>query len=132
MSIRVEKKDTFVLDTSAVIAYLANEKGAAEITKVKERSSMPFIVLSELYYVIWQKRSKADADNIYGLVKSWHLPILIPGERVILIAGRFKALYKLGIADSYIAAFTFDSESTLITKDRDYNILKDEIKLFQL
>lgn len=91
-----------------------------------------FISLSELYYLIWNKKDKAEADNIYGLVKSWHMDILIPDERVILTAGRLKATYKLGEARSYIASFAIDTNSVLVTKDPDYDVLEDEIKILQI
>lgn len=122
----------FLLDTSALIAYLANEKGAGYVSKILLRCKIPFICLSELYYLIWNKKGKAEADKIFGIVKSWRLPILYPNEKVILNAGRIKAVYKLGIADSYIAAFALDEEAKLITKDADYKILNEEINLFFL
>ena len=128
------KKSKFnhILDTSAIIAYLSGEKGAKKTADLKDKSAIPFMALSELYYLIWNKRGKAEADNIYGLVKSWHLSCLMPDERTIITAGRLKAVYKLGIADSYIAAFAVDTDSILITKDPDYNILKEEIKILQI
>jgi len=125
-------KEAFVLDTSALIAYLADEKEAQDVMKILPQGKIPFICLSELYYLVWNKRGKAEADNIYGLVKSWGLPVLFPDERIILNAGRIKAVYKLGISDSYIAAFALDAGSTLVTKDTDYKILKNELKLLIL
>lgn len=122
----------YILDTSAIIAYLANERGATTVESNIKNSALPFIVLSELYYIIWQKKGEAEADRIYGLVKSWHLPMLLPDERIILLAGKIKARFKLGIADSYITAFALDRNLTLVAKDRDYNVLKNEIGINQL
>lgn len=129
-----EKKSKFdyILDTSAIIAYLGGERGAKKVESLKNKSAIPFIALSELYYLVWNKKDKAEADNIYGLVKSWDVCVLMPDERIILIAGRLKASYKLGIADSYIASFAIDTNSILVAKDSDYNILKDEIKILQI
>lgn len=125
-------KRTFILDTSALITYLANEKGANDVLKLLPECKIPFICLSELYYLVWNKKGKAEADKIYGITKSWNLPILYPNERVILNAGRLKAVYKVGISDSYIAAFVLEDNSQLITKDRDYKILEKEIKVLML
>ena len=88
--------------------------------------------LSELYYIVWNKKDRAEADRIYGIVKSWNLPVLYPNERVILNAGRIKAVYKLGIADSYIAALSMDEGFALVTKDKDYEIIAKEIKIMAL
>lgn len=119
----------YLLDTSAIIAYLSAEKGGNRIKGIKNQAALPFIALSELYYVIWNRKGKAEADRIYGLVKSWHLSVLMPSEEVIITAGRLKTLYKLGIADSYIAAFASVHSLELVTKDKDYNILNGKIKL---
>lgn len=125
-------KKGFVLDTSALIAFLADEKEASEVLKVLPSSRIPFICLSELYYIVWNKKDRAEADRIYGIVKSWNLPVLYPNERVILNAGRIKAVYKLGIADSYIAALSMDEGFALVTKDKDYKIIAKEIKIMAL
>lgn len=125
-------KRIFVLDTSALIAYLANERQAGEVLKVLPESRIPFICLSELYYLVWQKKGRAEADKIFGIVKNWNLPILYPNERVILNAGRIKAMYKLGISDSYIAAFVLEEDYCLVTKDKDYKILEQELKILFL
>jgi len=125
-------KRTFILDTSALITYLANEKGANDVLRLLSECKIPFICLSELYYLVWNKKGKTEADKIYGTVKSWNLPILYPNERVILNTGRLKAIYRLGISDSYIAAFACEEDSQLITKDSDYKILKEEIKILML
>lgn len=125
-------KRIFILDTSALITYLADERGALDVLKLLPESKLPFICLSELYYLVWNKKGKAEADKIYGTVKSWNLPILYPNERVILNAGRLKAIYKLGISDSYIASFALEEDSLLITKDKDYKALEEEIKISYL
>jgi len=125
----VASNNNFILDTSALIAYLADEREAEAVGKMLPRSKIPFICLSELYYLIWQRRARAEADLIYGVVKSWRLPVLYPHERVILNAGRIKAVHKLGIADSYIAAFVLEEDAQLITKDRDYKVLEEEIRI---
>lgn len=125
-------KAGFVLDTSALIAFLADEKEASAVLKVIALSRIPFICLSELYYLVWSKKDRAEADRIYGIVKSWNLPVLYPNERIMLSAGRIKAVYKLGIADSYIAAFSLDEGFPLVTKDKDYKVLEQEIKLMAL
>lgn len=128
----MEAKRIFILDTSAIVTYFANEKEAGIVLKNLPESKIPFICLSELYYLIWNKKGRAEADKIYGILKNWGLPILYPNERIILNAGRIKAVYKLGISDSYIAAFALEEDAQLITKDRDFKILADEIRILFL
>lgn len=119
----------YVLDTSAVVAFLADEPGAQDVGKYRLVSGIPFIALTELYYLVSSRKGKEEADHIYGLVKSWALPILMPDEKIILAAGRLKFQYRLGIADSYIAAFAWASKKHLLSKDKDFSVLQDEIKI---
>ena len=120
--------EQFLLDTSALIAYLIGEPITPTAEEIK-KSSIPFIVLSELYYTLWMKCGVEEADRHYGIVKSWGVPLLLPSEKVILQAGKFKAEHRLGIADSYIAAFALTEILTLLTKDLDFKILDKEISL---
>ena len=53
-----------ILDSSVLIAYLHNEKGAQENEKLIRTCQIPFVCLSELYYVIFLYKGKAQADEI--------------------------------------------------------------------
>lgn len=129
MAAPLKGRPPYILDTSVILAHLAAEPGAERLASFRESGAIPFMALSELYYIVWQRKGKAEADTVFGLVKGWKLPILLPEERIILLAGRLKATYKLGIADSYIASFALDRSGTLVTKDPDYNVLKDELNV---
>jgi len=48
------KKRSFdvVLDTSALIAYLTNEPEAEHVAGLKSKAALPFMALTELYYLV--------------------------------------------------------------------------------
>lgn len=121
--------EQFLFDTSALLAYFLDEPGAPTAADIKRHSLIPFITLSELYYMIYDRCGEQEADRIHALVRSWERPLLFPSETVVLQAGEFKAKYRLGIADSYIAAIAFTEKLTLLTKDRDFKILRNAISL---
>lgn len=126
------KSSLYVLDTSALIAYLCEEAGADQVQAIRSHCSIPFIALTELYYVTWRKQNQVIADETIQYVSSWHMPVLFPDQRVSLSAGYIKAQYQLGIADSYVAAMTLEHRATLVTKDSDFQSLKLDIKLLFL
>lgn len=126
------KASLYVLDTSAIIAYLAEETGADQVQALRGNCSIPFIALTELYYVTWRKQNQVIADEMIQYVSSWHMPVLFPDQRVSLSAGYIKAQYQLGIADSYVAAMALEHRATLVTKDSDFQSLKLDIKLLFL
>ena len=124
--------DWIILDTSALAAYLAYEGGARTVITYRHRLAIPFITLTELTYLVWQRRGEEEAVAQYTLVTKWNRPILWPDEMILMTAARFKAQYALGLADSYIAAFAKIYNAPLLTKDRDYQHLRGEISLILL
>ena len=48
-------------------------------------------------------------------------------EPTLLTAGRFKALYKLSLADALIAAFAKTWKATLVHRDPEYGALRGEV-----
>lgn len=121
-----------VLDTSAVIAYLAAEAGADQVQTVHKHCALPFVVLTELYYLTWQRQGPLVARQTYSHVKSWQMPIVFPDEQVIMKAGELKATYHFSIADSYVAAIALIHKATLVAKDPDFDALTPDLKLLQL
>lgn len=126
------KPAAYVLDTSALIAYLAAESGAERVQTLRTASALPFIALTELYYTTWRRQDRELAEEIIQHVLTWKLPILFPDTRLSLTAGLLKARFGLGIADSFVAAFALDRQATLVTKDPDFNPLRPQLKLLQL
>lgn len=119
----------YVLDTSAVIAYLAQEPGGERLKEVRGAAGLPFITLTELYAVMWRKHGQVAADETLQSVLGWHLPVLVADERVSLSAGYLKCRHGLGIADSYVAALALSFQATLVTKDRDFLVLKPDLTI---
>ena len=122
----------YVLDTSALIAYLAQEPGSGRVRELKTSAALPFVALTELYYVVWRKQDQVVADETIREVLSWHLPLLTPDERLSLSAGYLKARYRLGLADSFMAAFAMAYGASLVTNDPDFHALQPSLKLLFL
>jgi ribonuclease VapC len=121
-----------VLDTSALIAYLAAEPGADHVQAVRKTSAIPFVVLTELVYLTWQRHGDIIAKETFSQVRSWGLPILFPDEQVIVRAGELKAVHRFSMADSYIAACALLTDAILITADPDFERLAPHLKLLRL
>lgn len=123
---------TYILDTSALIAYLAEEPGGDKLKALRRAAALPFIVLTELYYVTWRQQDQALAEETIQHVLRWRLPLLTADERLSVSAGYVKARYHLGLADSYVAAFALNYQATLVTKDADFRPLEPHLKLLYL
>jgi len=129
--------DRFVLDTSALLAFMTEEKGADAVEKILfgkgNRLFIPWAVLFEIYYVTRRMRGEKAADSRFVLIKE--LPALVlwnMEEPDVLAAARFKAQFQISFADSIIAAAAFRLDATLVHKDPEYERLSQMIKLRSL
>ncbi|HYG65983.1 MAG TPA: PIN domain-containing protein [Thermoanaerobaculia bacterium] len=124
--------DSYVLDTSAIMALIEEEEGAARVQEVLEQEStiLPWLVLMEVYYVTQQEKGSSEADRRYALLRQ--LPAEVPwnmDEATVLTAARFKAEFRLSLADALIAAFARRREATLLHKDPEFEALAGQIEL---
>lgn len=113
-------------------AHLAAEPGGHRLLAIRSSAALPFVVLTELYYVLHRKVGAASADQAVEHVLNWKLPLLVADQRLSLLAGTLKARYALGLADSYIAAFALEAQAVLVTKDADFRALQPNLKLLEL
>jgi predicted nucleic acid-binding protein len=118
-------KETFVLDASALIAFLNDEKGADKVENVlkeaKENNCIIFmnkLNLLEIYYGVYREDGKEKAEDT--LIKILNLPVIIINEMeddVFREAGRLKAEYRISLADSIALAEAKNRNALILTAD---------------
>ncbi len=129
--------DRYILDTSAILAFMTEEKGADTVEKIlsgrKNCLFIPWVVLFEVYYVTRRTRGEKEADRRFVLIKE--LPALVlwnMEEPDVLSVARLKAQFQISFADSIIAAAAFRLDATLVHKDPKYERLAGMTKLLSL
>jgi len=130
---------SYVLDTSAIFTFTKSEDGSDIVEDIlvsaaKGRSYvyLSFISLMELYYVTWQAKSERAARELIILVKSLPVQRVDPNERIILSAGRIKALHRLSVADAFIAATAIEKSSILVHKDPELQVVSAYAEMLEL
>lgn len=124
-------ENSFLLDTSAIVALLEDEPGAERVQYILRHETvlLPFIVLLEIYYVTLQESGKDAANARYAMLKALAtVPLKEVSEPVLLTAGRFKAHYPISLADALIAAFAYRHGSVLVHKDPEYEALEGQVR----
>lgn len=124
--------ERYLLDTSALLTLIEDEAGADRVEHVltHEQVLLPWPVLLEAYYITQQERGQVEADRRYALIKQ--LPVTIlwdTDEPTLLTAARFKATYRLSLADALIAAFATRHDAILIHKDPEFEALTGQVTL---
>jgi predicted nucleic acid-binding protein len=133
MSDPAEGARRFVLDTSALLAWIGGEPGSDRVRALlrgPEEVLLPWPVLLEMYYVTARLSGDAKALQRYAAVRQ--LPVTFHDrmdEPLLLAAARLKARYPISLADALIAAHALAWDAVLVHKDPEYEALAAEIAL---
>jgi predicted nucleic acid-binding protein len=123
---------TYLLDTSALMAFIEDEAGAERVERILtgEQVLIPSVALLEVCYITRQEQGQPEAEQRYALLKRTRATILWElDESTLLTAARLKADNRISLADAMIAAFALTSHAVLVHKDPEYEALAGELTL---
>ncbi len=129
----------FVLDTSALLAFVQNEAGAERVDQIlragRKRDCgvfISFVSMAELYYVSWREAGRSAALELIVNVKALPVTIIESAERLTLLAGSIKATSRLSLADAFIAATASHIGGILVHKDPEFEQVENLVATEQL
>lgn len=122
----------YLLDTSALLTLIEDEAGAAHVEEVLRTRSViiPWMSVLEVAYITQQERGVAEAERRYARIKA--LPVTLGwqmDEATLLTAARLKAVHRLSLADTIIAACAMRANAILLHKDPEYEALTEQVRL---
>lgn len=118
---------TYVLDSSALLAYLTNESGADRVGDLLEQAKrgrcrllVPFMVFMETCYRVWQLKGEEAARRTFADLS--HLPVqrVDVEERSLWLACEMKAVHRLSVGDAWVLAIALAHKAVLVHKDPDF------------
>ena len=115
-----------VVDSSAWLAYLADEAAAAQFAAAIEDTAnlvVPAICILEVFKVVARQRGETDATQAAAVMLQGRVVDL--DATLALSAARIGIARKLPLADSVVYATALQSGATLWTQDDDFNGLPD-------
>ena len=127
--------EQFILDASAMLAYLNNEDGVEIIDEVLERGGRNeakiFITamdLAEIFHIVLKKEGRDKALKTILLIKN--LPVESVGldESLLMLAGEIRVQFPLSLGDALVAALAKTRKAKIITGDSDFKGLEKEIE----
>jgi predicted nucleic acid-binding protein len=115
------------LDACSLIAVLADEDGAKNVTKLIQDAIDEKIILKinqinllEVYYYLCRAYGQENAKKAINKIKEYPIEIIIGmKETVFYEAGRIKPQYKIPLGDSIAIAECIINNGILVTSDRD-------------
>jgi len=127
---------TKVLDSYALMAFFEDEPGAdfvrGLIHKAVESGTnllMTVVNLGEVWYSIARTNSPETADQYVHEIKGMAIEIVDIDWTLTRQAAAFKVNGNISYADCFAAALAKIRKAELITGDKEFKVLQDEIKI---
>ncbi len=125
-----------VLDALALMVYLEKEQGYTKVkdlfTKAAESEKnllMTTVNLGEVYYVLVRNHGVEEAEKILQLIETFPIEFVEIDMALAKQAALYKVTLKLSFVDSLAAALTKLRKGELVTKDKDFKAIEQEIKV---
>ena len=125
-------KNSFVLDTSALLALRSDESGADRVEALLSRAKRKqcrllacFMSRMEVLYIVWRGEGEDAARHALRLMDSFAVEWVSCEPNILEIASRIKAHGGLSVADSWIGATAISHGATLVHKDPEFEAFKE-------
>lgn len=122
----------FLLDTSALLTARDGEPGADRVAILlqgaklgKHKCYACFMTLMEVYYRVWKDEGQQAGETAYALCQALPIEWVHESPKLLERAAMVKALYKLSLADAWIAAAAWETDSVLVHKNPEFEQLID-------
>ena len=125
-----------VLDASALMAYLEKEAGYETVkellTKAAESNKnllMTTVNFGEVYYAVAREQDLEEAEKIAQLIQTFPIEFIDVDLALARQAALYKANQKLPFVDCFAAALAKLRKGELLTTDKDFKAVEEEIKI---
>ena len=126
----------YIFDSSALISFFDKEKNAhsvatvlKEVNRNNHTSIISVINLGEIYYHFLRTSDKATADNVVTQITNLNFVVEEADWALTKKAAAIKSLHKMSYADTFAAALCKKLKGILVTSDKEFLSLKEEITI---
>ena len=133
------KPKALVFDSWAVLAYLGAEGSSQEVADLiagAHENRIPMYMSSinagEVWYILAREISEVEADKAVTDLIGLGIELLDVNWPLTRIAGGFKAHYRMSYADCFAAALAKDRKAELVTGDKEFKQVEDEVNILWL
>jgi predicted nucleic acid-binding protein len=130
-----EAPESFVLDTSAILALWNEEEGASTVEKILRNRShhrkvfVSFMTFMECRYRLWKEHGQSAADEIFRALSLLPVTRVDVDDTLLIAASELKARYNISVADSWIIATAIARKATLVHRDPEFEALSDRVTM---
>ena len=131
--------DRFVLDSFALLAYLQDEAGAAEVQRIllaardKEAVvSMSVINLGEAAYITEREQSVEAVHSTLAAVEQLPVEVVAADRQLTLDAAHVKARHSISYADAFAVSLARSRNARVVTGDPEFSKVSDLVPVHWL
>lgn len=114
----------YVIDTSALIAYLYDEPGSDETERIVLSGHpvrLPFMTVMEVEYALLRAMPAADAAAEVDRLLHWPVDVVESSPAWRSEAAAIKARGRISLADAWIASLALLLDAQLVHKDPEFD-----------
>lgn len=125
-----------ILDAHALLVFLERETGFEKVENFLKSASekdnyllMTSVNYGEVYYIVLRECGQDKADEIEKIIKTMPIEIVDVDMQLAKEAARLKAIKKISYADCFSAALAKIHRGEVITGDREFKAVENEVKI---
>lgn len=130
------KPKALVLDSWAVLAYLEDENAGLKVADLigdAHEHGIPLLMsvvnAGEVWYILAREVSETEADKAIDGLRLLGIEFVSADWKLARIAGTFKTKNRMSFADCFAAALTKEHKAELLTGDKEFKQIENEIKI---
>lgn len=127
---------TRILDAYGLLVFLEKEVGFEKVRSIfvnaveKDNNLlMTSVNYGEVYYIILRECGQEKLNEIEKIITTLPIDIINVDMQLAREAARFKATKKISYADCFAAALAKLHKGEVITGDKEFKTLEDEVKI---
>lgn len=127
---------TRILDAHGLLVFLEKEVGFEKVEQffvnAVEKDNyllMTSVNFGEVYYIVLRECGQEKAYEIENVIKTLPIEIIDVDMNLAREAARFKATNKISYADCFAAALAKLHKGEVVTGDKEFKALENEVKI---
>lgn len=123
-----------VFDSSALLAYFQGQEAGKQVmaflqeaAEQKQDLLISTVNWGEILYVVEARLGPSKRDEVEHLMEQMHLEMIEADKDLCREAAHLKATRKLPYADCFAAALAKTRKAILLTTDKDFKVVENEI-----
>jgi len=127
---------TIVLDSWAVLAYLEDENPGKQVAEILANAHehgtsllMTTVNAGEVWYILAREVSETEAERAITDLKHLGIQFVDADWNLTRLAAGFKAKHRMSYADCFGAALAKQHKADLVTGDKEFQQVQNDIRI---